>query len=84
MNVTVKTPDEQEKMRTAGRLAASVLDMIEPYVQPGVTTEELDKRCYDFIVDELKSDPCEPQLSGLPEDHLHLRQSRGLPWHPGR
>ena len=43
MNVTVKTPAEQDKMRAAGRLAASVLDMIEPYVQPGVTTDELDK-----------------------------------------
>src|ERR1700726_4152612 len=44
MNVTIKTPAEQDKMREAGRLAASVLDMIEPFVQPGVTTEELDKR----------------------------------------
>ena len=35
MNVTVKTPAEQDKMRAAGRLAASVLDMIEPFVQPG-------------------------------------------------
>ena len=38
MNVTIKTPAEQDKMRAAGRLAASVLDMIEPYVQPGVST----------------------------------------------
>ena len=44
-------PAEQDKMRAAGRLAASVLDMIEPFVQPGVTTEELDKRCHDFIVE---------------------------------
>ena len=35
MTVTIKTPAEQDKMRDAGRLAASVLDMIEPYVQPG-------------------------------------------------
>jgi methionyl aminopeptidase len=67
MNVTVKTPDEQEKMRTAGRLAASVLDMIEPYVQPGVTTEELDKRCYDFIVDNLKSVPANLNYRGFPK-----------------
>ena len=35
MNVTIKTPEEQDKMRVAGRLAASVLDMIEPYVLAG-------------------------------------------------
>lgn len=37
-------------MRAAGRLAASVLEMIEPYVQPGVTTEELDRICCDYVV----------------------------------
>ena len=38
MTVTIKTPVEQDKMREAGRLAASVLDMIEPFVLPGATT----------------------------------------------
>ena len=54
-------------MRAAGRLAASVLDMIEPYVQPGVTTEELDKRCHDFIVDELESIPANLNYRGFPK-----------------
>ncbi|HMD72441.1 MAG TPA: type I methionyl aminopeptidase [Steroidobacteraceae bacterium] len=67
MNVTIKTPQEQDKMRAAGRLAASVLDMIEPYVQPGVTTEELDKRCHDFIVDELESIPANLNYRGFPK-----------------
>ena len=67
MNVTIKTPDEQDKMRAAGRLAASVLDMIEPFVQPGVTTEDLDKRCHDFIVDELKSVPANLNYRGFPK-----------------
>jgi methionyl aminopeptidase len=67
MNVTIKTPAEQDKMRAAGRLAASVLDMIEPYVQPGVTTDELDKRCHDFIVDELKSIPANLGYRGFPK-----------------
>jgi len=67
MNVTVKTPAEQDKMRAAGRLAASVLDMIESFVQPGVTTEELDKRCHDFIVDELKSIPANLNYRGFPK-----------------
>ena len=66
MNVTIKTPEEQEKMRLAGRLAASVLDMIEPFVQPGVSTLELDKRCHDFIVDELQSIPANLNYRGFP------------------
>jgi len=67
MTVTIKTADEQEKMRAAGRLAASVLDMIEPFVQPGATTDELDKRCHDFIVDELKSIPANLNYRGFPK-----------------
>ena len=43
MHVTIKSPEDQEKMRVAGRLAAEVLDMIGPHVVPGVTTEELDR-----------------------------------------
>jgi methionyl aminopeptidase len=67
MSVTIKSPADQDKMREAGRLAASVLDMIEPYVQPGVTTEELDKRCHDFIVEELKSIPANLNYRGFPK-----------------
>jgi methionyl aminopeptidase len=67
MTVTIKTPAEQDKMRAAGRLAASVLDMIEPFVLPGATTEELDKRCHDFIVDELKSIPANLNYRGFPK-----------------
>ena len=51
MSVTIKTPDEIEKMRVAGRLAAEVLDYITPFVKPGVTTGELDKLCHDYMVD---------------------------------
>jgi methionyl aminopeptidase len=50
MSVTIKTAEEIEKMRIAGRLAAEVLDYIEPFVQPGVTTEELDRLCHDYMV----------------------------------
>lgn len=50
MSVTIKTPEEIEKMRIAGRLAGEVLDYIEPFVQPGVTTEELDRLCHDYMV----------------------------------
>jgi methionyl aminopeptidase len=50
MSVTIKSPDEVEKMRVAGRLASEVLDYIAPYVRPGVTTEELDGLCHEYMV----------------------------------
>ncbi len=67
MTVTIKSLAEQEKMRVAGRLAASVLDMIEPFVQPGVTTEELDQRCNDFIIHQLQSIPANVNYRGFPK-----------------
>ena len=67
MNVSIKTPAEQAKMREAARLTARVLDMIEPYVRPGVTTEELDRRCHDFIVGELGSIPANVNYRGFPK-----------------
>lgn len=51
MSIVIKTPEEIEKMRVACRLAAEVLDYITPFVQPGVTTGELDKLCHDYMVD---------------------------------
>ncbi|MBP7547418.1 MAG: type I methionyl aminopeptidase [Corallincola sp.] len=50
MSVTLKTADELEKMRAAGRLAAEVLEMIGPYVKKGVTTLELNDICHDYII----------------------------------
>jgi methionyl aminopeptidase len=50
MSITLKTPEDIEGMRVAGRLAGEVLDYIEPFVKPGVTTEELDKLCHDYMV----------------------------------
>ncbi len=57
MAVTIKTPEEIEKMRVAGRLAAEVLEMIGEYVKPGVTTGELDRICHNYIVDVQKGIP---------------------------
>ena len=51
MSVSIKTPQEIEKMRVAGRLTSEVLDYIGPYVKSGITTNELDKLCHDLIVD---------------------------------
>ena len=50
MDITLKSPSEIEKMRIAGAATARVLEMIEPYVVPGVTTEELDNIMNDYIV----------------------------------
>ena len=49
MSVTIKSPEEIEKMRTAGRLAAEVLDFIADHVKPGITTGELDRLCHDYM-----------------------------------
>ena len=50
MAISIKTPEEIEKMRVAGRLAADVLEMIESHVKPGISTGELDRICNDYIV----------------------------------
>ena len=57
MAINIKTTEEIEKMRIAGRFAAEVLEMITPYVKAGVTTEELDRICHDYIVDTQKAIP---------------------------
>lgn len=57
MTVHLKTPEEIEKMRVAGRLAAEVLDFITPFVKPGVTTGELDALCHDYMVNVQKTIP---------------------------
>jgi methionyl aminopeptidase len=67
MPVTIKTPDEIEKMRIAGRLAGEVLQMIRPYVQPGITTEELDRICHDYIVNEQQAIPAPLNYRGFPK-----------------
>ncbi|MCY4217783.1 MAG: type I methionyl aminopeptidase [Gammaproteobacteria bacterium] len=67
MVVTIKTPEEIEKMRVAGKLAAQVLDMIEPEVKPGVTTENLDTICHDYIVNTQKAIPAPLNYKGFPK-----------------
>ena len=67
MSVTIKTPEELEKMRVAGRLAAQVLEMIEPHVQVGISTGELDRLCHDYIVNDLGSIPAPLNYNGFPK-----------------
>lgn len=67
MTVTIKTAEEIEKMRIAGRLAADVLEMIEPHVQAGKTTLELDQICHDYIVNEQQAVPAPLNYHGFPK-----------------
>lgn len=67
MPVSLKTPEEIEKMRVAGRLAGELLAMIEPYVRPGTTTEELDRICHEYIVREQEAVPAPLNYRGFPK-----------------
>lgn len=53
----IKNSEQINKMRVAGKLAANVLDMITPFVKPGISTGELDRICHDFITNEQKAIP---------------------------
>lgn len=57
MSVSIKSAEDFEKMKVAGRLAAEVLEMITPHVQAGISTGELNDICHDYIVNEQKAEP---------------------------
>ncbi|MYM64971.1 type I methionyl aminopeptidase [Pseudomaricurvus sp. HS19] len=67
MKVSIKTPEQIEKMRVAGRLAADVLEMIAPYVEPGISTGELDRICHDYMVNVQKVVPAPLNYKGFPK-----------------
>ncbi|SDT04077.1 methionyl aminopeptidase [Halopseudomonas sabulinigri] len=66
MTVSIKTPEDIAGMRVAGRLAAEVLEMIGEHVKPGVTTEELDRICHDYIVNVQQAIPAPLNYGGAP------------------
>jgi len=65
--VNIKTAAEVELSRIAGKLAADVLHMITPYVKPGVSTDELDLICQDYIVNVQKAKPANIGYHGFPK-----------------
>lgn len=67
MAVSIKTAAEIEKMRIAGKLAADVLTMIEPHVKAGITTDELNTICHNFIVDVQQAIPAPLNYHGFPK-----------------
>ena len=73
MLVTIKNEDDIRKMRVAGKLAAEVLDFITPRVQPGVTTEEIDRLCHDYMVNVQDTVPA--PLNYAPPGHAPYPKS---------
>ena len=67
MTIHIKTSEEIEKMRVAGRLTSEALDFIGPYVQPGVTTEEIDRLCHNYMVDVQGAIPATLNYRGFPK-----------------
>ena len=66
MGIILKSKDEIEQMRVAGQLAAQVLRMIRPHVEPGVTTGELDEICHDYITGQQQAIPAPLNYRGFP------------------
>ncbi|MBU2571660.1 MAG: type I methionyl aminopeptidase [Gammaproteobacteria bacterium] len=82
MGIIIKTPSEIDKMRVAGRLAAEVLEMIEPHVVPGITTEELNQICHDYIVDVQHAIPAPLNYHGFPKSictSINQQVCHGIP-----
>ena len=82
MAVTIKTPTEIDKMRVAGRLAAQVLQMIRPHVRAGISTDELDRICHDYIVNDLDAIPAPLNYRGYPKSictSLNHQVCHGIP-----
>jgi methionyl aminopeptidase len=66
MTAEIKSPEDIEKMRAAGRLAAEQLEMIREHVKPGVTTGELDRICHEFTVNHQDAIPAPLNYKGFP------------------
>ncbi len=82
MPVTIKSPEEVEKMRTAGRLAADVLEMIAEHVEVGVTTDYLNDLCHRYITEEQDAIPAPLNYLGFPKSvctTLNHQVCHGIP-----
>jgi len=73
MTIHIKNTQEIEKMRVAGKLASEVLDFITPFVKPGITTEEIDKLCHDYMVNVQNTIPA--PLNYAPDGHTPYPKS---------
>lgn len=73
MTIHIKNSQEIEKMRIAGKLASQVLDYITHFVNPGITTEEIDRLCHDYMVNVQKTIPA--PLNYAPDGHTPYPKS---------
>ena len=73
MTITIKNKNDIKKMRIAGQLASEVLDFITPFVKPEITTEEIDRLCHNFMVEEQKTIPA--PLNYTPPGHTPYPKS---------
>jgi len=72
-SITLKSAQDIQAMRIAGRLASEVLDFIAPHVRSGISTGELDALCHDFMVDVQGSIPA--PLNYAPPGHTPYPKS---------
>ena len=82
MTISIKSTEEIEKMRIAGQLAADVLVMIEEHIKAGVSTNDLDKICHDYIVNIQKAIPAPLNYKGFPKSictSLNHQVCHGIP-----
>ena len=73
MTVTIKNKEDIQKMRVAGKLASEVLDYITNFVVPNVTTEELDRLCHDYMINNQNTIPA--PLNYCPPGHTPYPKS---------
>lgn len=64
--LVIKSPEQIEKMREAGRLTARVLEAVSEFIKPGITTMQIDEFCERYIVDTLKALPGSKGQYGYP------------------
>ncbi|MCP4408962.1 MAG: type I methionyl aminopeptidase [Gammaproteobacteria bacterium] len=84
MSIIIKSPQEIESMRIAGRLASEVLLMIGEHVTAGVTTNELDNICHDYIINTQKAIPAPLNYRGFPKSictSTNHQVCHGIPGH---
>lgn len=66
MSIHIKTSEEIEKMRIAGKLASNVLQMIGEHVKPGITTQQINDICHEYIVTTQQAIPAPLNYKGFP------------------
>jgi len=66
MPIKLWSGPDLERLRVAGRLAADVLEMIGEHVQPGVTTDDLDRICHRYIVEQQGAIPAPLNYTNSP------------------